>query len=199
VPDAGRVVTGSAGGLRLDAPGPGTRPFSNKAKQALFSMLESERDDVWADPMLDLFAGSGAAGIEALSRGVPRAVLVERDPRAVAVIRRNLERTHLADGADVIRADVVAWLVGVAPQRPFGVVILDPPYAQAADLQASLERLGEADGAWLVLGALVAVKHFWKDAPVEWIGRLHRIRERRFGETALSVYRRQPELAAGDR
>ena len=69
MPDAGRVVTGVAGGLRLEAPGAGTRPFSNKVKQALFSMVEAEREDIWERPMLDLFAGSGSLGLEALSRG----------------------------------------------------------------------------------------------------------------------------------
>ena len=76
MPEAGRVVTGSAGGLRLEAPGPGTRPLSDKVKQALFSMLVSEREVAHEWPTLDLFAGSGAAGIEALSRGSPAAVLV---------------------------------------------------------------------------------------------------------------------------
>ena len=83
MPDAGRVVTGSAGGLRLAAPGPGTRPLSDKVKQALFSLLLAEREDAWEHGLLDLFAGSGAAGIEALSRGSPQAVLVEKQTRGL--------------------------------------------------------------------------------------------------------------------
>jgi 16S rRNA (guanine(966)-N(2))-methyltransferase RsmD len=150
--------------------------------------------------MLDLFAGSGAAGVEALSRGAPTAVLVEKDGRAVAVIRRNLERTGLAGHASVVRRDVLAYLSDPAPgPAPFGCVVLDPPYAQVADLHAALERLGAADANWLDPEAVVVAKHFWKDAPASDIGRLVRARARRFGETALSVYRRGSELAEGDR
>jgi 16S rRNA (guanine966-N2)-methyltransferase len=193
VPDAGRVVTGVAGGLRLEAPGPGTRPLSDKVKQALFSMLEAEREEVWERPMLDLFAGSGAAGVEALSRGAPAAVLVEKDGRAVGVIRRNLERTRLAAGATVIRKDVLAWLGTPARDpAPFGSVVLDPPYPQVADLLAALMHLADPAAGWLEPEAVVVAKHFWKDAPPERVGRLVRVRDRRFGETALSVYRRGP-------
>ena len=200
MPEAGRVVTGVAGGLRLEAPGTGTRPLSDKVKQALFSMVEAEREDVWERPMLDLFAGSGAAGIEALSRGAPAAVLVEKDGRASGVIRRNLERTRLTDGATVVRKDVLSWLAaGPSEPAPFGSVVLDPPYPQAADLVAALEALGDAAGGWLDQEAVVVAKHFWKDAPPERVGSLVRRRDRRFGETALSVYRRDAEHTAGGR
>ncbi len=200
MPDAGRVVTGLAGGLRLQAPGPGTRPLSDKVKQALFSMIEAEREDVWEQPMLDLFAGSGAAGIEALSRGAPAAVLVEKDGRAAGVIRRNLEKTRLTQDATVVRKDVLAWLSdGPAPPAPFGCVVLDPPYPQVADLLAALERLGDPAAGWLDARAVVVAKHFWKDAPPDRLGLLVRQRDRRFGETALSVYRREAEHAEGGR
>jgi 16S rRNA (guanine966-N2)-methyltransferase len=198
VPDAGRVVTGSAGGLRLEAPGPATRPLSDKVKQALFSVMEAEREDIWERPMLDLFAGSGAAGIEALSRGAPVAVFVEKDGRTCGVITRNLERTHLIDDALVVRRDVLAYLETPPAEAPFGAVVLDPPYAQVSDLVAGLERLGAPDVGWLDAAAVVAAKHFWKDAPPERLGQLQRVRERRFGETALSVYRRRTEHEAGD-
>lgn len=202
MPDAGRVVTGAAGGLRLEAPGPGTRPFSDKVKQALFSMLEAEREDIWEQPMLDLFAGSGAAGIEALSRGAPAALLVEKDGRAAAVIGRNLERTHLTAHARIARRDAVAFLAttpAATAEAPFGCVVLDPPYAQVDDLLVCLERLGRSGSGWLDDGAVVAAKHFWKDAPAAAVGQLLRIRERRFGETALSVYRRRTEHVEGVR
>ena len=199
VPDAGRVVTGRAGGLRLEAPGSGTRPLSDKVKQALFSMLEAEREDAWDRPMLDLYAGSGAAGIEALSRGAPAAVLVEKDGRAVAVIGRILARTGLSGAARVVRRDVAAFLArsGEAPEAPFGCVVLDPPYSQAADLLAALERLGDPDGGWLDAAAVVVAKHFWKEALPDRRGELQRVRVRRVGETSLSVYRRSPELVVG--
>ena len=199
MPDAGRVVTGSAGGLRLEAPGPGTRPLSDKVKQALFSMLLSEREDVHERPMLDLFAGSGAAGIEALSRGTPTAVLVEKDGRAVSVIQRNLQLTRLSAVARVVRADVLHFLASVSsvPEAPFGCVVLDPPYAQTGDLRAALECLGRPGSGWLDGDAIVAAKHFWRDSPPASCGVLVRVRERRFGETALSLYRRVPESAEG--
>ncbi len=202
MPDAGRVITGVAGGLRLEAPGPGTRPLSDKVKQALFSMAEAERADIWARPMLDLFAGSGAAGIEALSRGAPSAVLVEKDGRTTAVIQRNLERTQLGHDARVVRRGVLAFLADgarAAPEAPFGCVVLDPPYAQVADLLAALELLARAGSGWIDPEVVIVAKHFWKDAPPPRIASLERMRERRFGETALSVYRRHPEHAEGGR
>jgi 16S rRNA (guanine966-N2)-methyltransferase len=187
-------VTGVAGGLRLEAPGAGTRPLSDKVKQALFSMVEAEHPDIWERPMLDLFAGSGAAGIEALSRGAPAAVLVEKDGRAAAVIGRNLERTHLAAQATVVRQDVLTWLARPpAPPAFFGCVVLDPPYPQVSDLLAALERLGDPAAGWLDAEAVVVAKHFWKDAPPARVGGLVRQRDRRFGETALSMYRQEPE------
>jgi 16S rRNA (guanine966-N2)-methyltransferase len=206
VPDAGRVITGSAGGLRLDAPGPGTRPLSDRVKQALFGMIEAERGDAWERPFLDLFAGSGAAGIEALSRGAPLAVLVERDGRAASVIQHNLERTGLASRARVVRRDVSAFLAaGPGPgSTPFGCVFLDPPYADAGALAAALERLAvppagwpDASAGWLDASVVVVAKHFWKTPPPALAGELQRTRERRFGETALCVYRRASESAAG--
>lgn len=193
MPEAGRVVTGSAGGLRLEAPGSGTRPLSDRVKQALFAMAEAEREDIWDRPMLDLYAGSGAAGIEALSRGAPTAVLVERDGRAVGVIRRNLRRTGLTEAATVVRRDVLAYLGGPPPRARFGCVVLDPPYARVAELQAALEQLGQAAGGWIDAEAVVVAKHFWKNAPPPRMARLQRVRQRRFGETALSVYRPEPE------
>jgi 16S rRNA (guanine966-N2)-methyltransferase len=200
VPEAGRVITGSAGGLRLEAPGKGTRPLSDRVKQALFGMIEAELGDAWERSALDLFAGSGAAGIEALSRGAPAAVLVERDGRAAAVIAANLRRTRLGDRGIVVRRDVPAWLASGAADvaaAPFGVVVVDPPYDQPVELGQALERLGRADLGWLDTDACVVAKHFWKDVPPAEAGELFRSRDRRFGETALSVYRRGPEPDSG--
>jgi 16S rRNA (guanine966-N2)-methyltransferase len=200
VPDAGRVVTGSAGGLRLAAPGSGTRPLSDRVKQALFALVEAERPDAWGHALLDLFAGSGAAGIEALSRGAPQVVLVERDRRAAAVIRENLARTGLAARARVVPRDVAGFLASPArqtPEAPFGSVVIDPPYEQDAALLASLEHLGDASAGWLDGSAVVVAKHFWRTALPERSGDLELTRGRRFGETALSVYRRRRDPAAG--
>jgi 16S rRNA (guanine966-N2)-methyltransferase len=185
VADAGRVIAGSARGIRLRAPGEGTRPFGDRVKQTLFAILDPT---LAGARVLDLFAGSGAAGIEALSRGAARATFVERDRDAARVIEENLARTHLAARAHVARAEALAWLAG--PGRsdgPWDVVVLDPPYAESALLARALESV--VASSRLAPGARVVAKHFWKQPPPARIGLLASERERRFGETALTFYR----------
>ena len=110
MPDAGRIIAGVARGIRLDAPGPATRPLADRVKQTLFAILEP---DLPGANVLDLFAGSGAAGLEALSRGAAHATFVERDKAAAAIIAANLGRTHLAGArARIVRAEAIAWLGG---------------------------------------------------------------------------------------
>jgi 16S rRNA (guanine966-N2)-methyltransferase len=186
VPDAGRVIAGTARGTRLEAPGAATRPLGARDKQTLFAILEPDLRDA---RVLDLFAGSGAAGIEALSRGAAHVTFVERDRGAAAVIATNLSRTHLAgDRARIVRAEALAWLAGpgAAAAGPFDLVIVDPPYAEPAALVAALEALGPH----LSQQARVVAKHFWRDPPPATVGLLASERERRFGETTLTFYRR---------
>jgi len=170
------------------APGDGTRPLGDRVKQTLFAILEPDLPGSW---FLDLFAGSGAAGIEALSRGAAHATFVERDPAAARVIGANLERTHLVGRARVVTGDAVAWLgrPGASVDGPFAVVFLDPPYAETGLLEAALEALAPH----LAPGARVVAKHFWRDRPPLKIGLLASERQRRFGETALTFYRRQED------
>ena len=186
--DGGRVIAGTARGIRLTAPGPGTRPFGDRVKQTLFAILEP---DLPGSHVLDLFAGSGAAGIEALSRGAARATFVERDRGAAAVITANLDRAHVAERARVVRAEALAWLRGTdaAGSGPFGVAILDPPYAETGLLAAALEAVAPL----VASGGRVVAKHFWRDPPPAEIGLLASERERRFGETTLTFYRRQED------
>jgi 16S rRNA (guanine966-N2)-methyltransferase len=193
VADAGRVIAGSARGVRIRAPGPGTRPLSDRVKQTLFAILEPGLDGA---RVLDLFAGSGAAGIEALSRGAAAAVFVERDAGATATIAANLEAARLAGpAAAVVRSDALAWLGRADPGRePFDVVFVDPPYADVETLRRVLDALG-ADGAPLAAGARVVAKHFWRDRPPDRVGMLTAERDRRFGETALTFYRREETTA----
>ena len=189
--DAGRVIAGSARGIRLRAPGTGTRPFADRVKQTLFAILEP---DLPGARVLDLFAGSGAAGIEALSRGAAAIVFVEKDPGAASVIEANLRATSLAGpAAQVVRADALAAL-GRAPIAGslFDIAIVDPPYAETDLMARTLEALGAAD-APLTPGARVVAKHFWRDRPPDRIGLLASERDRRFGETALTFYRREEE------
>ncbi len=197
--DAGRVITGIAGGIRLLAPGEGTRPIADRVKQSLFAALDAELEGVWGVPALDLFAGSGACGIEALSRGASRAVFVEEDARAAAVIAENLERTRLSAAGSVVRRDALRWLAAGAAaagegRDRFGVVVVDPPYQAGAALAEALDRLGDPSLGWLRPDAIVIAKHFWRSTPPDATGVLRAVRDRRFGETALRHYRpRQPE------
>ena len=190
--DAGRVIAGTARGIRLAAPGPGTRPIGDRVKQTLFAILEP---DLPGARVLDLFAGSGAGGIEALSRGAAHAVFVERDAAAVSIIGANLRATGLVDPARTTlrRADSVAFLTARTDDDPlFDVVLVDPPYADTGVRDRVLELLGSGS-APLAPGARVVVKHFWRDQPPARVGLLASERARRFGETALTFYRRQED------
>ena len=185
--EAGRVIAGSARGTRLHAPGEGTRPLADRVKQTLFAILEP---DLPGANVLDLFAGSGAGGIEALSRGAASATFVERDHAAAGVIAENLGRARLADRGHVARADVLAYLKDRAgAYGPFDVVLVDPPYADTGLMDAAMERLGADGPSLLTPHAWVVAKHFWRTPPQPAFGLLASVRTRRFGETALTFYR----------
>lgn len=186
--DGGRVIAGAARGARLEAAGEGTRPMTGRVKEALFASLAAEGifDDGGA--FLDLFAGSGAGGIEALSRGAAEATFVEHDRRAGDVISRNLERAELAGGR-VVCGDVLTFLAAAPPAgAPFRAVLLDPPYDEPL-LAPALSRLGASGAGWLTADAVVVAKHFWRDEPPAEAAGLHAFRRRRFGETMLTFYR----------
>lgn len=187
---AGRVIAGSARGVQLRSRA-GTRPFADRVKQTLFAILEP---DLPGARVLDLFAGSGAGGIEALSRGAASALFVEKDPGTALVIEANLRTASLAGPqARVVRADVLAWLGRPSfVDAPFDLVLVDPPYAETEALNRTLGALGAA-AAPLAPGARVVAKHFWRDRPPDRIGLLASERDRRFGETALTFYRREEE------
>jgi 16S rRNA (guanine966-N2)-methyltransferase len=131
-----RIVAGTLGGRRLKAPaGRGTRPTSDRVREALFSIL----GDLTDARVLDLYAGSGALGIEALSRGASSVAFVDSDPRAIAAIRANLD--SLGIEAAVRKQDALAYLHN-ASEGPFDLVFLDPPYSSASELAGPLsERL----------------------------------------------------------
>jgi len=196
VAGSGRVVAGTAGGILLAAAPPGTRPLTDRAKQAVFGALDPL---LRGSAVLDLCAGSGAAAIEALSRGAVRATLVERDPGAVGVIRENLRRTGLAGAATVVRRDAVAALRDPALRADcFDLAIVDPPYRETALRDALLALLGASEGP-LRAGATVVVTGSWREPPADEVGLLRSTRVRRFGETAITFYRREPGgVAAAD-
>ncbi len=184
------MIAGTARGLRLEAPPTGTRPLADRVKQSLFAALEA--DGALDGPFLDLFAGSGAAGIEALSRGAPMATFVEHDGRACEVIGANLRRSHLEVG-HIVRAEVGAFLRREKPpaEAPFRAALLDPPYGEQI-LEAALQLLGVGAHAWLEPEAAVVAKHFWRDEPGHEFGQLRQQRQKRFGETVLTFYTREP-------
>lgn len=189
--DAGRVIAGSARGRRLVAPGAETRPLADRVKQTLFAILEP---DLPGAAFLDLCAGSGAAGIEALSRGAARATFVERDRRVVTTIGENLGLTGLAGpNARVVCDDALAWLAaGAGGDGPFDLVVIDPPYAETELLERLLGILGaDTESRLLAPGARVVAKHFWRARPPARVGLLASERDRRFGETGLAFYRRE--------
>ena len=176
-----RVIAGVARGIPLAAPRDrSTRPITDRVKETLFAILG---DRVIDGRVLDLYAGSGAIGIEALSRGAALATFVERGREAATVLRRNLERTKQAARAEVHETDVLRFL-GRAEQGRWDLVVLDPPYDERAIL-APLERLVPI----LPQGAMVVVKHFWRTPPPDVAG-FARWRERRFGETTLTFLER---------
>ncbi len=135
-----RIITGRARGIRLDTlEGDMTRPTTERAKEAIFSRLQFE---VEGRRVLDLFAGSGQLGLEALSRGATHAVLVDQSKEAVAVIRKNAERTRLAEDCTIVCADFSEFLRGRRGREPFDLVFIDPPYAMNA-CRAAVEALLE--------------------------------------------------------
>jgi 16S rRNA (guanine966-N2)-methyltransferase len=177
-----RIVAGLAKGRRLAAPAAATRPTSDRIREALFNTLAAHAPLDGAR-VLDLFAGTGAVGLEALSRGAAAAVLVEKDRRALDVLRRNVGTVGLP-GARVVARAVGAFLAD-APDEPFDVVFVDPPYElDEPQLSAVLGAL--ADG-WLAPGAQVVVERSSRSgAPVvPGSTLLTPFAERRYGDTVL--------------
>jgi 16S rRNA (guanine(966)-N(2))-methyltransferase RsmD len=172
-----RVIGGSARGVPLVAPRDrATRPIADRVKETLFAIVGERVVDARA---LDLYAGSGAIGIEALSRGAAHVTFVERGRLSLAAIHENLARTRLAADASVQAREVLPFLASPVGER-FDLAFLDPPYAERAIL-APLERLVPH----LAPSALVVIKHFWRTQVPGTDGLAH-VRERRFGETALT-------------
>jgi 16S rRNA (guanine966-N2)-methyltransferase len=173
-----RVVAGAFKGRRLQAPRGGrTRPTADRVREALFSML----GDVSGARVLDLYAGSGALGIEALSRGAASATFVDRDPSAVAAIRRNLEA--LGAEQEVRHQDALRYLAGTT-RGPFDLVFVDPPYDSPGRLGDSLsERLPP-----LLSEDARIVTESHKRTPLELD--LPLVRERTYGDTRIAVHHR---------
>jgi 16S rRNA (guanine966-N2)-methyltransferase len=178
-----RVVAGSARGVRLGPVPGGTRPLSDRAREGLFSSLG---EAVPGAAVLDLFAGTGAVGIEALSRGADRAVFVDSSPAAVRAVRDNLERTKLTERAEVLLAKASRALR--SDLGTFDLLVLDPPYAvQGPELESLLDDL--AARASVAAGGLVVLTREIKSSipviPVDW----RSDRRLSYGDAVVLVYR----------
>ena len=180
-----RIIAGLAGGRRLaTAPGTTTRPTADRAREGLFATVLALRGGLDGAAVLDLYAGSGAVGLEALSRGAADVLFVESDHAAAQVIRGNIEAVGLP-GARCVQ-DRVSRLLrrGPAGSRPRDLVFADPPYATGDDELAQV--LGAlADHGWLASDAVVIVERDARSGPPPWPSGLAQDRSRRYGESVL--------------
>jgi 16S rRNA (guanine966-N2)-methyltransferase len=188
-----RVIAGEVGGRRLAVPaGRDTRPTSDRAREGLFATISSMLGSLDGARVLDLYAGSGAVGLEALSRGAGHVLLVESGARAARVIRENIEAIGLPGGA--LAADRVERVLARGPaaaggqdgtaQGPYDVVFADPPYALAdAEVTRVLSLL--AEHGWLAPRALVVVERATRSGPVNWPDGFVPDRARRYGEATF--------------
>ncbi len=180
-----RIIAGLAGGRRLAVPpGRSTRPTSDRTREGLFAAVVSALGTLQGARVLDLYAGSGAVGLEALSRGAADVLLIESDPGAVQVIRRNIETVALP-GASAVQDRVGRALrrgPGASGRRQF--VFADPPYAVGEDeLRQVLETLAAA--GWLAEDALVVVERDARSGQPPWPAAFTQDRSKRYGETML--------------
>ncbi|MFJ9631112.1 16S rRNA (guanine(966)-N(2))-methyltransferase RsmD [Streptomyces sp. NPDC091280] len=177
-----RVIAGEAGGRRLAVPaGTSTRPTSDRAREGLFSTWQSLLGaPLHGERVLDLYAGSGAVGLEALSRGAGHTLLVEADAKAARVIRENVKAVGLP-GAEVRAGRAEQVVRTPAPDDPYDIVFLDPPYVVADhDLREILLTL--RSGGWLAPDALVTVERSTRGGEFGWPDGFEGIRARRYGE-----------------
>lgn len=180
-----RIVAGTARGRRLKVPPRGTRPTSERVREAVFSAV-GHRLGGWDDlTVVDLFAGSGALGLEAWSRGADRVVLVENDHRALAAIKGNVAELRAEADVQVLGADAYRLperSTVITDRGPADVVLIDPPYAHTAERIAGLLEM-LAQGHWVAPGALVVLERPAVDAPWDWPAGWEAVTDRRYGDT----------------
>ncbi|HET7357202.1 MAG TPA: 16S rRNA (guanine(966)-N(2))-methyltransferase RsmD [Nocardioidaceae bacterium] len=178
-----RIIAGTAGGRRLKTPrGTSTRPTSDRVREALFSAVDSALGSVAGLRFLDLYAGSGAVGLEARSRGAGLVTLVEQDRRTAALIKENAATLGF-QGVEVEASPVDRSLARL-PRAPYDIVFLDPPYAlPGAEVEEVLALL--VGNGWLIADALVVVERSARDAGPQWPSGCVADRSRRYGETTL--------------
>jgi 16S rRNA (guanine966-N2)-methyltransferase len=185
-----RIIGGVAGGRRIKTPtGVSTRPTTDRVREALFSAVDAAVGSIHGLRFLDVYAGSGAVGLEARSRGAGVVTLVEHDRRTAALIRENARALGFT-GIDVVAVPVVRALAH-PPRAPYDVAFLDPPYAVPDDeVTSSLEALRDHD--WLALHALVVVERSSRGEGLVWPAGFTGDRMRKYGETVLWYGRASP-------
>lgn len=177
-----RIVAGSAKGRHLAVPSRGTRPTSDRAREAMFNTLTTMVDLAGAR-VLDLYAGTGAVGLEALSRGAEHVTFVEHDRVVAPVLRRNVDTVGLP-GATVLRSTVESFLVTAGADDPFDVVFADPPYALSdGRLAVILDTL--TDPRWVSPAAVVVVERSQRSSAPRWPDVIEPIKDKRYGEGVL--------------
>lgn len=178
-----RVITGTARGRRLREPeGMATRPTTDNVKESMFNLIQF---DIEGRRVLDLFAGTGQLGIEALSRGASRAVFVDHRQDAAALVRENLRRTHFEDRGEVVCTDFTQYLARC--RRKFRLIFLDPPYAEKS-LETAIQRLSEID----ILsdgGIIITERPLGKPLAEEFPG-LTRSKDYHYGKTTITLLRK---------
>jgi 16S rRNA (guanine966-N2)-methyltransferase len=193
-----RVIAGTLRRRTLDAPsGLATRPTSDRLRETLFNVLAPR---IEGSRFLDLYAGSGAVGIEAASRGAASVVVVERAIAALKVLRQNLEKLGLGGVARVEAVSVGAFLRKIRPESSamrFDLVFLDPPYEAVDEYATTMEILGASAPALLAEGAMVIAEHRRKQKLEDEYGVLQRTRVLEQGDAALSFYRNVTEPGNG--
>ncbi|MFF4329320.1 16S rRNA (guanine(966)-N(2))-methyltransferase RsmD [Streptomyces sp. NPDC001591] len=178
-----RVIAGTAGGRRLTVPpGTGTRPTSDRMREGLFSTWESLHG-VPDSRVLDLYGGSGAVGLEALSRGAAHTLLVEADTKAAQAIRENIKTLGLP-GAEFRAGKAEQIVASPAPGDPYDIVFLDPPYAVGHEELGEILLTLRANG-WLTDDALVTVERSTRSGPFPWPEGFELLRSRKYGEGTL--------------
>jgi 16S rRNA (guanine966-N2)-methyltransferase len=176
-----RIVAGTAKGRRLKVPSRGTRPTSERVREAVFNALES-RGELRDARVLDLYAGSGALGLEALSRGASQALFIENDRKAVEVLRTNVAEVGL--GGWIRSGTVEVVLAQEVPAAPFDVVFADPPYVfDNARITGMLIAL--AKGGWIVEDGLVVLERARRAGEPDYPPGFEHLREMRHGDTAV--------------
>lgn len=179
-----RIIAGSSGGRRLSVPpGTSTRPTSDRAREALFSTLDALLGTLSGKRFLDLYSGSGAVGLEAVSRGAAAALLVDDDRRAIAALAVNCAAVG-GSTATVSSLAVERLVAGAGPADPYDVAFLDPPFATAASVVGGVLEQLSANG-WLAAGAVVVVERATRGGEWTWPPGFAPDRSRRYGEATL--------------